>query len=178
MLFPCQTICIEIVSINGNSPRIWKTNPSKNPQNQVGSFFFLIFFKKRNRKLEDTEFSFLNETIIFTNQCLLLKRESLMDEYCGKSEGPSEQILKGNYNSVNSPSSLVLFVFPFCAVANSKSQIFTPLHILFIFATWISLSDTKDFMLWDKRFWILDLKSNLEPSCVKFIHLCKYSVIK
>lgn len=94
--------------------------------------------------------------IIFTNQCFLLKRENLMDEYCGKSKGPSKQILKGNYNLVNSLSSSVLFAFPFSTVTNSKKQIFTPLLILFVFATWISLFDTKDFILWERgsSFWI------------------------
>lgn len=66
-----------------------------------------------------------------------------MDEHCDKSKGPSKQILKGNYNSVNYPSFLILFAFLFSTVANSKSQIFTPL-ILLIFATWINLFDIKD----------------------------------
>lgn len=52
-----------------------------------------------------------------------------MDEHCGKSKGPSKQILKGNYNSVNSPSSLP-FAFPFSTSTNSKSQISTPFLIL------------------------------------------------
>lgn len=115
--------------------------------------------------------------IIFTNQCLLLKKESLMDEHCDKSKGPSKHILKGNYNSVNFSSSLILFAFPLSTIANSKSPIFTPL-ILFIFATWISLFDTKDFMLWEKRFQPLNLKSTLKSSSVKFIHLYEYILIK
>ena len=79
-----------------------------------------------------------------------------MAEHCGKSKGPSKQILKGNYNSVNSLFSSVLFAFPFSNVTNSKNQIFTPILILFIFASWISLFDTKDFILWERGsgFWI------------------------
>lgn len=101
-----------------------------------------------------------------------------MGEHCDKSKCPSKQILKENYNSVNSLSSLVLFAFPFSTVTNSKRHIFHSASHSVHFCNMDKSFWFKGLYTAGKRFQLLDLKSNLEPSCAKFIYLYKYIIMK